>query len=231
MTVFHYRQNYLQQNAVVLWSPYNYPLVGTDYRNIWILPPDKFDDLKETDQSLITMIRKDGIKSFLTDCGIIFCSQNLKAERYPHYSIFECRKYRFFYPEALNEIHASGVYMPPQVLRGYPGVDFPDSDAVHDFMGMLEQKLKQEQERERRRRERHDLFIENSLNGQEPTPDRLKLISRAWSFDLYYDQADSAAEGRAGKEAEQKLRQEMMALGLSVEPLNERFAKRFDKDQ
>lgn len=223
-------QMFLRDNGVVLWSPIQYPAVYQNARNKWIVSPEAFEML-HADKSLHYFARKDGIKSFLTDCGIIFCSQNLKAERYPHYSIFECRKYRFFYPEALNEIHASGVYMPPQVLRGYPGVDFPDSDAVHDFMGMLEQKLKQEQERERRRRERHDLFIENSLNGQEPTPDRLKLISRAWSFDLYYDQADSAAEGRAGKEAEQKLRQEMMALGLSVEPLNERFAKRFDKDQ
>ena len=41
----------------------------------------------------------------------------------------------------------------------------------------------------------------------------------------------SGAIARAGKEAELKLREEMTALGLSVEPLNERFAKRFDKDQ
>ena len=223
-------QMFLRDHGVVLWSPIQYPAVYQNARNKWIVSPEAFEML-HADKSLHYFARKDGIKSFLTDCGIIFCSQNLKAERYPHYSIFECGKYRFFYPEALNEIHASGVYMPAQVLRGYPGVDFPDSDAVHDFMGMLEQKLKQEQERERRRRERHDLFIENSLNGQEPTPDRLKLISRAWSFDLYYDQTYNSAVSRAGKEAEQKLRQEMMALGLSVEPLNERFAKRFDKDQ
>ena len=223
-------QMFLRDHGVVLWSPIKYPTVYQDSQNKWIVSPESFE-LLHADKSLHYFPRKDGVKSFLTDCGIIFCSQNLKPERYPHHSTFECGKYRFFYPEALNDIHASGVYAPPQVFCGYPGVDFPDHNAVSDFLGMLEQKLKQEQDRERRRRERHDQFIEASLNGEEPTPERLKLISRAWSFDLYYDFADSTNVSRNGKEAELKLRAEMTALGLSVEPLNERFAKRFDKDQ
>lgn len=223
-------QMFLRDHGVVLWSPIKYPAVHQDSQNKWIVSPESFE-LLHADKSLHYFPRKDGVKSFLTDCGIIFCSQNLKAERYPHHSMFECGKYRFFFPEALKEIHASGMYMPPQVFRGYPGTDFPDTGAVHDFLDMLEQKIEQEQERERRRHERYDLFIENTLNAQVPSPDRLKLIGRAWRFDLFYDYSDSAIVSRSGKEAELKLRAEMTALGLSLEPLNERFAKRLDKDQ
>ena len=223
-------QMFLRDHGIVLWAPIKYPAVHQDSKNKWIVSPESFE-LLHADKSLHYFPRKDGVKSFLTDCGIIFCSQNLKPERYPHHSTFECGKYRFFYPEALNYIHASGVYAPPQVFRGYPGTDFPDHNTVSEFFGMLEQKLKQQEEKDRYRRECYDLFFVKTLNGVESTPERLKLIGRAWWFDLYYDQADSSAVNRAGKEAELRLREEMTALGLSVEPLNERFAKRFDKDQ
>ena len=228
MTVFHYRQNYLQQNAVVLWSPYNYPLVGTDYRNIWILPPDKFDDLKETDQSLITMIRKDGAESLITPEGTIYRSQKHSLETYHHITTFECGGCRLFYPEVVRELVKSGIYCPNMPKYLSTG-DLVDEPAVKEFLAELKQRKAQEEEKIRKRAERYEQFSLACLNLQHPTPERFALIRRAFDFDVFYDFSDSATVSANGEKMRKQIEDQFESLGMNVAPFKERFTTRYDR--
>ena len=223
-------QNYLKDHAVVLWSPILYPSIYQDSHNRWILPGVKFDQL-HIDKSLVHCVRSDGVESFLSEYGTIFRSVEHDVEKYPYNTAFECRGYRFFYPEALQELINSEVYVPKYTLPNYPGADFPDTKAVHDFLAMLKQRQKQEEDKLRRHKERYDLFVLGCLGAKEPCPELIETIGVAWSFDVFYDMCDDWRIRHNREIQHKKILGDFKQLGLNAEPFENRFKTRFDKKE